>query len=132
MKRSLLPGIIFVILLSVFSAISVLGGKNRLITSADLDHAFTSGSQVFYQLTDEEGGNAFTFYPGTGITYRKVPAVITFNYYDRRDESGRKVYALYILRPAFLGGPFSKDEVAFDSGREPGSCDTIQPGDLRN
>jgi hypothetical protein len=129
MKKSIIAILLFVALLSTYSA---LAGRQRLITSADLDHAFTSGSQVFYQLTDEEGGNAFTFYPGTGITYRKVPAVITFNYYDRRDESGRKVYALYILRPAFLGGPFSKDEVAFDSGREPGSCDTIQPGDLRN
>jgi hypothetical protein len=129
MKKSIIAILLFVALLSTYSA---LAGRQRLITSADLDHAFTSGSQVFYQLTDEEGGNAFTFYPGTGITYRKVPAVITFNYYDRRDESGRKVYALYILRPAFLGGPFSKDEVAFDSGRDPGSCDTIQPGDLRN
>jgi hypothetical protein len=129
MKKSIIAILLFVALLSTYSA---LAGRQRLITSADLDHAFTSGSQVFYQLTDEEGGNAFTFYPGTGITYRKVPAVITFNYYDRRDESGRKVFALYILRPAFLGGPFSKDEVAFDSGRDPGSCDTIQPGDLRN
>jgi hypothetical protein len=129
MKKSIIAILLFVALLSTYSA---LAGRQRLITSADLDHAFTSGSQVFYQLTDEEGGNAFTFYPGTGITYRKVPAVITFNYYDRRDESGRKVYALYILRPAFLGGPFSKDEVAFDSGRDPGTADSIQPGDLRN
>jgi hypothetical protein len=129
MKKSIVAILLFVALLSTYSA---LAGRQRLITSADLDHAYTSGSQVFYQLTDEEGGASFSFYPGTGITYRKVPAVISFNYYDRRDESGRKVFALFILRPAFLGGPFSKDFVPADSGREPGSFDSIQNGDLRN
>jgi hypothetical protein len=106
------------------------GGRQALITSADLDHAYASGSTVFYQLTDEEDGAGFEFHQG--YPYTKVPAIITFNYFDRRDSEGRKVYSLHILRPGFLGGAFDKAEVPADPSRTPGTFDTVQPGDLRN
>lgn len=106
------------------------GARNMLVTSADLDHAYASGATIFYQLTDEEDGEGFEFQ--AGYPYTKVPAVITFNYFDKRDAEGRKVYSLHILRPKFMGGAFDKDEVPSDSSRTPGTFDTVQPGDLRN
>jgi hypothetical protein len=104
-------------------------GGGNLITSSDLDHAYVTGSQVFYQLRDEDlQGMPFEL---RGLAIRKVPAVITFHYYgSHRDAQGRLVFALFVERPAFLGGPFSLDEVAADPSREPGTFDTVQPGDL--
>jgi len=101
-----------------------------LTTSADLDHAFVTGAQVFYQLTDEELGENIDQSIIAGLPFRKVPAIITFNYFGRRDADGRRVWSLHILRPGFLGGPFDKDEVPADSGRDPGTFDTIHAGDL--
>lgn len=107
--------------------------KNRrvidLITSSDLDHAGVVGATVFYQLRDEEMSGAPIVI--NGLARRKVVATITAEYFGaRRDEFGRLVYALAIERPGFLGGPFTRDDVAIDNSRDPGTFDTIQPGDL--
>ena len=115
------------------AAITAPAQKNKsadvLITSADLDHSLVVGSTVFYQLRDEEIQGEPQII--NGLIRRKVPACIVAEYFGaRRDEVGRLVYALVIARPGFLGGPFTRDEVAIDSARDVGTFDTIQPGDL--
>jgi hypothetical protein len=130
MKRSLLPGILFVILLSVFSAFSVFGGKNRLITSADLDHAYVQGATVKYQLTPEEGGGFYSYSNGTPVTRMNAVIILDYTAIDnRRDEKGSQLFKLRVSRPAEIGGDFEKD-APYSSGREAGSFDGLQPGDL--
>ena len=106
--------------------------NQKIVTSADIDAGPFGlvGQNVFYQLRDED-------MEGTpvvvgGLPLRKVPAKIVMNYYGRRDASKRLVFAVMIFRPDFLGGVFSRDEVPFDSSREPGTIDKLQPGDLAN
>lgn len=92
----------------------------------DVSIAALTGKRVMYALADDEGG---LILEATGQG-RKVPAIITYNYRTSRDENGRLVSPLFILRPGFAGGPFTKDEAPADSSRSPGCWDTIQPGDL--
>ncbi|MGA9769992.1 MAG: hypothetical protein WBV94_13190 [Blastocatellia bacterium] len=102
-----------------------------LITSADLDHAFVQGASVKYQLTDEEI-QGFPLRYSNGTVVRRFNATIIVDYIPidaRTDESGRKLFRLKIDRPDFLGGPFEKD-AAHDSGRDPGTFDSLQAGDL--
>jgi len=83
------------------------------------------GKSVFYLLTDDEGGN--------DREGRKCAAVITRNYNNRkRDDQGRLVQDLFVMRPASWGGAFDKARVPRDSAREPGTWDTPKPGDERN
>jgi hypothetical protein len=100
---------------------------SKVAAPVDLDSGIAPlhGKRVFYQLTDEEGGTAEP-------DGRKTSAIITFNYRGLRDDQGRLVSALIILRPGFRGGLLIKDEVPGDSSRSPGTWDTIQPGDQRN
>ncbi|HEX8089342.1 MAG TPA: hypothetical protein VF762_10845 [Blastocatellia bacterium] len=102
-------------------------------TSIDLDLAGAQGAQVFYQLTDDEGGAAIQY--SNGSTVRRFPARITLDYTavdGRRDAQGRKLYAVTVDRPPSLGGPFALDGVPFDSIRSPGTIDLIKAGDLVN
>jgi hypothetical protein len=94
----------------------------------DASVAPLTGKRVFYVLLDEEGASQLEA-TGQG---RKVPALIVYNYRGRRDDHGRLVSPLLIFRPGFAGGLLSKDEVAADSSRTPGTWDTIQPGDFVN
>lgn len=111
---------------------NVSAQRSKLETpiAIDIDSGIAplTGKRVMYQLTDEEGG---LILEATGQT-RKVPAIITYNYRTNRDESGRLVSPLFILRPGFAGGPFSKDEAVLDSARSPGTWDPFKPGDQRN
>lgn len=126
----LIAALIFIVPQSTTSA-QKDRGPGRGVTSADLDAiGGVNGARVFYQLTEEEQGPRFEFSNGTFAS--KVPAEVVFNYFGDRDDRGRLIFAVFIKRPLFLGGPFLKDEVPFDSARNPGTIDTIQPGDLRN
>jgi len=102
----------------------------RPAPSATIDSLGTLGARVFYQLTPAEHGDNFLFKNGSGAT--KVPAVVNFNYFGRRDDQGRLVYGVTIFRPGFLGGTFTKDEVPFDSSRTPGTIDLFKEGDVYN
>lgn len=102
-----------------------------LITSADLDHADVQGAHVKYQLTDEEIQGAPLTY-SNGSIVRRMNAVILIDYTaidGRRDEQGRRLARVRVDRPDYLGGEFERD-APYDSGRSPGSIDTLQPGDL--
>lgn len=108
-----------------------INAKSNLITSSDLDHADVQSATVKYQLLDEEIQGAPLVY-GNGSIVRRMNATILVDYTaidGRRDGQGRRVAHVRVDRPDFLGGEFEKD-APFDSGRSPGSIDTLQPGDL--
>jgi len=142
MKRSI-NALIAVVVLS--ASLLFIAAKNGAITGSDLDRAGVNGGGVFYQLTDEERlitdesgsfglkGQPYLFADGTEAT--KVPAEIIFDFFDRRrptEEGGQRVYSVLVKRAGFLGGPFVKNEVHFDSARQPGTIDRYKPGDLVN
>ena len=108
----------------VESAVQKRGGTVQVVVDLDSSIRPLAGKRVFYQLLDSEGG-------GGEHDIRKVPAFVAYNYRgeSRRDAQGRLAVALVILRPGFLGGPFTKDEVGGDSGRSQGTWDNLQPGD---
>ncbi|MGA9769192.1 MAG: hypothetical protein WBV94_09135 [Blastocatellia bacterium] len=137
MKRFCFVLALFVAMLAatlLFATGSINAKENnplKLITGADLDHSFVQGATVKYQLTDEEIQGAPLFY-SNGTIVRRFNAVIIVDYIPidaRTDERGRRLFRVRVDRPDFLGGPFEKD-AAFDSGRSPGTIDSIQPGDL--
>ena len=137
MKRFLVTLGIFAALVAatlLFASYSINAkdsSPTKLITSSDLDHAKVQGATVKYQLTDEEIQGAPLFY-SNGTIVRRMSAVIIVDYIPidaRTDEQGRRLFRVRIDRPDFLGGPFEKD-APFDSGRDPGTIDSIQPGDL--
>jgi hypothetical protein len=137
--KGALAGMVFaaalLTLISFFSNLQTASAKDRNsgrgVVSSDIDAAGLNGARVYYQLTPEEGGAIYQFSNGTYAT--KVPAEVVFNYFTgERDEQGGLVYAIFVKRPGFLGGPFTKDKVRFSSAREPGTIDTVQPGDLFN
>lgn len=116
--------------------------KADVVSASDLDVgvAILEGKRVHYQLTDAELYDSATdegkmilgeMSARLNTTPRKVPAIINFNFYGLRDEYGRLTCSLQVLRPDFLGGPFTKI-AASDSSRSPGTWDTTQPGDLVN
>lgn len=103
----------------------------KLITSADLDHAKVQSATVKYILLDEEIQGVPLVY-SNGTIVRRFNATIIVDYIPidaRTDERGRRLFRVRVDRPDFLGGPFEKD-APFDSGRDPGTIDSIQPGDL--
>jgi hypothetical protein len=89
----------------------------------DLDSSIVPfpGKRVFYQLTPDEGGTPLD---------SKAPAIITYDYRGERDEQGRLVVDVFVMRPAHKGGAFDKARVPGDSGRTAGTWDTAQTGDL--
>jgi hypothetical protein len=108
-------------------------GGVAAITSADLDQRLVQGATVKYVLADSEIVGQPLLY-SNGSIFRRCDARIIVDYTDidnRRDERGRKLYRLKINRPDFYGGAFEKD-APFDSGRDLGSFDGLQPGDLVN
>ena len=108
-------------------------GGVAAITSADLDQRLVQGATVKYVLADDEMALGPVLY-SNGSIFRRCDARIIVDYTDidnRRDERGRKLYRLKINRPDFYGGAFEKD-APFDSGRDLGSFDGLQPGDLVN
>lgn len=116
---------------------SVVRAKDKsnvnLITSADLDHAFVQGATVKYLLLDEEIQGAPLFY-SNGTIVRRFNAEIIVDYIPidaRTDQQGRRLFRLKIDRPDILGGPFEKD-APHDPGRDAGTFDSLQPGDLRH
>ena len=120
--------ILFVLALAISTGSSF---ARKLTTSCDLDHADVRGAQVVYNLSDDEIAGDPVFY-SNGTVARACTARIIFDYTTvdgRRDEQGRKLWRIRVDRPDFYGGPFERDAPA-DSGREPGSFDTLQPGDL--
>ncbi|HST20998.1 MAG TPA: hypothetical protein VLR90_07770 [Blastocatellia bacterium] len=135
-KMSICAMLIFVaaISLTIISQ-SVVRAKDKsnvnLTTSADLDHAFVQGATVKYQLLDEEIQGAPLFY-SNGTIVRRFNAEIIVDYIPidaRTDEQGRRLFRLKIDRPDILGGPFEKD-APHDSGRDPGTFDSLSAGDL--
>lgn len=129
MKTKVLSVFMAVTVLVAGFGISAVGQKSRPeapVTASDLDKGGTplSGKRVFYQLLPEECN-----FECNGLN-SKVPAIISFNDRGVRDERGRRTVSLFIMRPARWGGSFDKDFVAKDSGRDAGSWDTVQPGDL--
>jgi hypothetical protein len=134
----------FCLLLGIFAALLVAtvlftsqsinakdGSNPKQITSSDLDHAKVQSATVKYILTDEEIQGVPLVY-SNGTIVRRFNAVIIVDYIPidaRTDERGRRLFRVRVDRPDFLGGPFEKD-APFDSGRDPGTIDCIQPGDL--
>jgi hypothetical protein len=102
-----------------------------LITSADLDHADVQGASVKYQLTDEEiSGAPLVYSNGTIVRRMNARIIVDYTAIDgRRDGQGRRLARVKVDRPDYLGGEFERD-APYDSGRSPGSIDTLQPGDL--
>lgn len=102
--------------------------KPTKATTVTIDSLGTAGATVFYQLTDAEGGSQFTYSNGSFV--RKVPAIVSFDPHGTRGADGRLIFSVTVFRPLFLGGTFDKDNVSFDSGRNPGTIDTVQSGDI--
>jgi hypothetical protein len=91
------------------------------ISEIDPNVTDPTGKRVFYQLAPGEGDTSVM----EGKT--KVPAIVSHRYTDgRRDGQGRLLTHLCVLAP---GGVFFKDAPQ-DSGRDPGTWDVYQPGDL--
>lgn len=135
MKRFTLNGLAILSMVVMLTTLGLYFGQeataqksNRAATAATLDSLGTVGASVFYQLTDDEGGNRFTYANGSGL--RKVPAIVTFDPLGARGPDGRLTYSVRVFRPGFLGGAFDKDNVSYDSGRDAGTIDTIQLGDI--
>jgi hypothetical protein len=102
-------------------------------TGEDVDKAGAPGALIYYQLKDEEGGLLLRY--NNGVPVRRMPGVIVVDFTDvdaRRDEKGRKLFAVRVDRPPSLGGALYLEGVPFDSGRDPGTIDFPKPEDLVN
>lgn len=126
---------VFLVGLLIAFALDTANAKDssakKQITSADLDHAYVQGATVKYQLTDNEiVGEPLRYSNGTIV--RRFNATIILDYIPidaRTDGQGRRLFRLKVDRPDLLGGPFEVD-APHDSGRDPGTFDSLQPGDL--
>lgn len=96
------------------------------------------GKQVFYQLTNEQGGNLVLDFPSMQThtvsdaeAPRKTIAEIVYVFPEgTRGPKGQLIASLRIRRPRFRGGDLLIDAVEMNSSREPGTFDTIQPSDV--
>lgn len=108
--------------------VPVSAQKPIKVSTVTIDSLGTTGAHVYYQLTDSEGGSLAAYSNGSSV--RKVPAIVSFDPHGTRGADGRLIYSITVFRPAFLGGTFDKDNVSFDSGRNPGTIDAVGEGDL--
>ncbi len=128
------------------------------VTRADLDEGLRIliGKAGFYQLLDSEGGVDFNAFgqlePFGRKSYAKISGIplqrnadgslrtegvfdengnlLFTRFFIVRDAQGHLTVNLHIERDPLKGGAFDKPFVPFTAGRQPGTFDTIQSGDL--